>query len=382
MHEFQVVHFIPSLSTGGAESMLFKLLNADQENSPKAVVTMFPGGRFERQVTGLGVQVVSLDVKRLSSLLHRIRALNKILSQSNVTVLCGWMYYGAILAIFLKTLGILTRAPTRVVVCNVRHSLSDLPKEKRRIRLAVRLIKLLRPLITHFIFNSHISKREHCVLWGTSLPASVIPNGFETGDWIEHNKARSTLCSEQYPWLAKNSWVFGHVGRVHPMKNHLGLLQAFDHVAQVNSRARLVLVGRGTELLDLGMIQAKSRVHPLGEREDVQDLMVTFDALVLCSSYGEGFPNVVGEAMLKGLPVIVTDVGDSALMTGGHGIAVPVNSPSHLYHAMCEVMSWDVKRLESVRVRSRQHIVDNYDILAVADRYEKLWRDLYQQTLS
>jgi glycosyltransferase involved in cell wall biosynthesis len=166
------------------------------------------------------------------------------------------------------------------------------------------------------------------------------------------------------------------------MKNHIGLIKAFDRLALSKPNVQLVLVGRGTANIDINEYISNSRIHTLGERENIPELMSTFDALVLCSLYGEGFPNVVGEAMLTGLPVIVTDVGDSALMTGGNGITIPANSPSHLYHAMCEIMSWDVERLDSVRVRSRQHIINNYDILAVADRYEKLWRDLYQQTLS
>jgi glycosyltransferase involved in cell wall biosynthesis len=213
------------------------------------------------------------------------------------------------------------------------------------------------------------------------MQTRIIPNGFDSDAWGEQ-QVSCVGSSFKYPWRTPDAWVFAHVGRVHPMKNHIGLIKAFDRLALSKPNVQLVLVGRGTANIDINEYISNSRIHTLGERENIPELMSTFDALVLCSLYGEGFPNVVGEAMLTGLPVIVTDVGDSALMTGGNGITIPANSPSHLYHAMCEIMSWDVERLDSVRVRSRQHIINNYDILAVADRYEKLWRDLYQQTLS
>ena len=130
--------------------------------------------------------------------------------------------------------------------------------------------------------------------------------------------------------LPENDFVFGYVARHHPVKNHSGLLKAFSEVVKHNSKVKLVLIGQGlssnnnTLAETINQLNITKHITPLGERNDIPELLQALDAYV-SPSHAEAFPNTIGEAMSCGIPCIATDVGDSAAIIGDTGIVVPPN---------------------------------------------------------
>ncbi len=67
-------------------------------------------------------------------------------------------------------------------------------------------------------------------------------------------------------------------------------------------------------------------------------------------------PTVVGEAMACGVPCVVTDVGDSALMVGETGLVVPPQEPGELARAVGEALTWS----PAERTRPQQSSPDSH----------------------
>src|SRR5205823_8210436 len=119
-------------------------------------------------------------------------------------------------------------------------------------------------------------------------------------------------------------------------KDHRTFLAAAARLAASEPRARFVLSGTGTEPANRELTDAiarlglADRVVLLGERHDMPAFFAALDICALSSAYGEGCPNVLGEAMACGVPCVATDVGDSAAVIGDTGVVVPARDPAAL----------------------------------------------------
>jgi glycosyltransferase involved in cell wall biosynthesis len=98
--------------------------------------------------------------------------------------------------------------------------------------------------------------------------------------------------------------------------------------------------------------------------------------VAVCSSYGEAFPNVVGEAMACGTPCVATDVGESAAIVGGVGEIVPPANPPAMAEAIDLLLAMDDSARAALGRAARQRIMAEFSLERAAARYVQLYRDL------
>ncbi len=115
--------------------------------------------------------------------------------------------------------------------------------------------------------------------------------------------------------------------------------------------------------------------HLLGLRQDIPRLTAALD-IASSSSYGESFPNVIGEAMACGIPCAVTDVGDSAYIIGDTGRVVAPGDMTGLASAWEQLLAMQGTDRRALGERARARIAEHFEIGGVVKRYEAFYEEL------
>jgi glycosyltransferase involved in cell wall biosynthesis len=374
----KLLHAITGLQIGGAENMLLRLLEAgEREKFAAAVLALMDPdkarfGSVAPKISALGVPIATLDMARGSPMPAHVWRLCRTMRAINPDVVQGWMYHGNLAA----TVGSWSLPEPPPVVWNVRHSVHDLALEKPLTRLIIRLSARLSRLPRAIIYNSRVSAAQHQKLGFEAGRSVVIANGFDTARFKSRLGAKERLCQEL--GIDPGCTVIGMIARNHPMKDPGNLLRAGASLRAGGRAVHLVMVGTdmiaahrelSAAVREVGL---EAQVSLLGERDDIPAVVAGFDIATLPSAWGEGFPNVLGEAMASGVPCVATDVGDSTWVVGPHGLIVPPRQSEALANALGRLIDLGPEARRQLGLGGRARIVQHFSIHEVVRQYEAL----------
>ena len=366
-----VAHIITALGSGGAERMLYLVTSRTPEGSGihHVVYSLADEGMYGLQLRQAGVQVHCLGMRSGQLSFSSFMRLVKLLRQQQPDVVMTWLYHADLVGMFAARL-----AGIRRIIWNLRCSdfaFSDHPAMTGRI---VALLARLSWLPSAIAANSIAGRHAHEALGYRPRRWIYLPNGFDTDEWKPDAAARAKTRASL--GIADADFLVGRIGRADPQKDFATFLEATRTLATRTPSLRVVLVGHGTQELDIPS-ELRSRALVLGERRDVPRLMRALDVLVSSSAYGEGLPNVVGEAMASGVSCVSTDVGDSAALLADASVVVPPREPQALARAIERLMRSPAAELSAKRESARARIVDAYSLDRCVSRYAELFRDKF-----
>jgi glycosyltransferase involved in cell wall biosynthesis len=358
--------------------MLFKLLSqSDRRCFRHTVLSLMTRGRLGRIIESVGVPVHALGIRQgrmpgpfaIWKLIRRVRTLRP-------DILQGWMYHGNLAALFAQEV-----SPGRIpLVWNIRQSIDDIGKEKKFTHLVIRIGALFASRPVRIIYNAGVSRKRHAKLGYPGRKSLVIPNGF---DCVRFSPDKTKRIALRFSLgLDNDALLIGLVARFHPVKDHAGFLQAAALLNRRFPEVNFVLAGQGTGPDNAGMtvrirrLGIDGRVHLLGARNDVPEIMAALDIATTASAWGEAFPNVIGEAMACGIPCVVTDVGDSARVVGETGVVVPPKDPEALAKGWESVLKLSQTDRDLLGRAARGRILNLYSIEKIDLQYETLYEDI------
>mgnify|MGYP004467226021 CR=1 FL=1 len=201
-------------------------------------------------------------------------------------------------------------------------------------------------------------------------PFLVLRNAIDTRKFIAEDVVRKESRKELG---MEDRFVVGHVGRLHPQKNHDFLLDVFEKIKKEKPEAELILVGTGP--MEANIRKKAERkdlsgsVHFLGNRKDMSRVYQAMDVFVFPSLF-EGLGIAAIEAQTAGVPVVCSE-----------GLP-PETGITPLYRQMMlsdGAEKWADAVLEAARnpeahTNMRQHVIDaGFDATETAGYMEKFY---------
>lgn len=363
-----IAHVIVGLGDGGAERTLFKVATADNENRHE-VISLTSLGKYGPMLLEEGVPCQALGAQSWRWILVVFR-LVRLLRSTKPDLINAWMPHAALLV----SLGqIFVAAPK--VFWSIRAT--DYGRGMRS--LPTRVVVQLLAYMSHFLPRKILVVSERAIESHANIGFSrekmvCISNGYSSASVARTNDNGTEVAEAS---SHGNRLVLGMVARYHYQKDHKGLLAALSIVKANRKDWILKLAGPGVsdsngELVALiSEMGLSNNVFLLGQVAEPETIYRHLDVHILASSFGEGFPNVVAESMLSGVPNIVTDVGDSARIVGDTGWVVSPNSPQDLADVIEDVLSYTSSEIHTRGRLARERVEKEFSLDAMIRAYSK-----------
>ena len=367
----RVCHLITTLDVGGAELMLARLVESmNRDRFRCSVISLVTPGTVAGRLRAAGIEVTSLGLRRGRFPAAGVLRLVGRLRSERPDVLQTWLYHSDLLGLLAGRM-----AGVRHILWNVRNSTMRMDRYGLLSRLTLGACRFASRHPDGIVVNSRTGYEHHRRLGYRARAWFFIPNGIDTGrfrpDAAERARIRRQL------GMPPAAPLIGFAARVDPMKDHGTFLRAAAVLARQRPDVRFLLAGDGTQPggpID-GLVHRAGlgpRLLRLGPWADMAGLTAALD-VATSVSLGEGFPNVVAEALACGVPCVATDVGDTARIVAGAGTVVPPADPQRLADAWRDLITREPKARGAMGRTGRARIAGAYSLARAVERYEKLY---------
>lgn len=296
----KVLHTLDSLNRGGAEMMTLDVCRNARANGLDLTFVATGGGDLEDDFRNSGVHFIRLNRKRPVDL-ELVAQIRQIIQERDIQVVHSHQPVEA-LHLYLATRGSKTK---RVMTLH-----GATPGAKNEIALRFVLPRSHGcVVISHDLHNALANRRG----LNKKKSFSVITNGVDPRRLESSDRnLRDQL------GITRDNFLIGMVANFSPVarKDQMTVCEALPKVFATLPQAHFVFVGSRSPIaphlfddcVRLCRLQGISdRVHFLGNRPDVANVLRALDLFVL-SSEREGSPISVIEAMMMGVPTVLSDI--------------------------------------------------------------------------
>lgn len=368
----RIIHIISGLSVGGAERMLCSLIKASNKAKFEiGVVCLTKNAPLKTEIeeAGAWVKVLNFGDSTFASFKSYLKLVS-ILRRQKPDVTQTWLYHADFIGLIAHFM-----CSRKKIFWNLRCSTIDSQDVSLSTFFLIKILARLSKHVDGILVNSFAGKLAHEKIGYQSENWLVIPNGVNVEQFNSGQRVRNDF---QINSATDDKFVVGIIGRWHPMKDHQNFISAAKAIQQNLPNAIFVLAGENLTSENICLVDMIKRAglskcaFLLGHCKNPHEIMLKFDVLV-SSSYSEGFPSVIAEAMACQIPCVTTDVGDARIIVGTTGKIVPPRDSGALAQAVLDLHTLGKEKRYKLGIKARRRIIKNYSITTIAKKYERLY---------
>jgi glycosyltransferase involved in cell wall biosynthesis len=285
-----ILHVITTIDRGGAENHLLELATAQVNIGHKVTVAYLKGAAEQKEnFQSAGVEVIQGG----KSFFAQFAKIHKLARSGLYPIIHAHLPQAELACLGIPN-HIISRHNTEPFVPGAPKFISSFIARTCTYRSTV--IAISDAVKNYTIENAMIASR---------ISISVVYYGINHQDFQLHDFDREKWRQQEFN-CEPEEFVFGTISRLVPQKDLQTLITAFSKISK-EVRCKLVIVGDGVQKNELEKLvkslNLESKVHFLGKRQDIPELLHGIDAFALTSKY-EGLGLVLLEALASEVPVI------------------------------------------------------------------------------
>lgn len=347
----KILHIHPSLAGGGIEAVICALLNEMVGHNDVTMATIFSpkdSDVFENKLDKR-IKRISLGKVKPGFSLSEIFKIYRYIEYGNFDVVHvhGFFYYYVLSVLLLhKKVKFFYTVHSDAEMENVKWDRYILFLKKRCFKRGY-----IRPITI-----SPASQSSFRRFYNTDT--CLIPNGIAKPE-ISADECKLTIYK-----LTENTRIFLHPGRITEAKNQLVLCKVFKKIVEDGYDVTLIIAGSKQDVTIYSALEPylNDRIHYIGERTDIPQLLSESDAMCLPSIW-EGLPITLLEALSVGCIPICSPVGGivNVIKSGYNGILSKSANEYDYYDAIRQYLSLTDGELASIQRNCKTSFL-TYDI--------------------
>ncbi len=357
---------LPELRVGGVETHMIDLARGLKRKGYDPLVVSF-GGKLVEKLEAEDVKHVRLPVHSKNPLVIRkmIGPMKKVLLENNVELVHAhsrvpaWICYVA--------LRMLKRRIPFLTTC---HSTYSVHVGSRVMNWSDNMIAVSEFVMKHMLDN-----------FGTDPSLiNVVHNGVSPTLYDESRTAELNRKYRAEFDIPDGAKVVGMVASLTPRKGYVNFLGAAGKIKDEIGNVFFIGVGGGPQREELEHKASELGLDDsfkfLGIRNDVRDMLPFFDVFVL-SSWSEGLPYVILEAMCMRRPIVTTDVGGipEAIKNRENGMLVKPGDDDALAASIMEVIE-DESLADMLGGAARRTVATSFTVEKMVDKTESIYKKI------